>query len=341
MIHTSARHPSHLRLPVIATALAAVLASACGLHARDPERGSIKDHVSIKDDAPAHAARTPVPRLVKARANAGDVMLPRRRVSAERATPVEPRAAKTEIIAAPASETEIAAEAKPMAQLAKPAAVPVPRDVVTPKAADLPAPRPAIIAAVPIAKPADLRPTVEGRRGQPIETPVAAVAPPAPQPVAPSVISPAAAASAAPPPAVAAIIVPKASPAATVEAKPAPVVKPAPAAVAEPTVQAKVAALTPGERVRTTLERAQAHLKAGKLANARALLEDAGRSESSGEIMKALAETYDPLVLRQYPRLAQAGDPARAVMLYSDAVAKGSVAANDQLARLKEHLARR
>ncbi len=87
-------------------------------------------------------------------------------------------------------------------------------------------------------------------------------------------------------------------------------------------------------QARTAIQRAEGWLKAGNVANARALLADAAKGENS-DVVAALAETYDPIALQRYPRLAGQADATRAVELYSQAAAKGSDSAKERLKALQ------
>ncbi len=77
-------------------------------------------------------------------------------------------------------------------------------------------------------------------------------------------------------------------------------------------------------RANEVITRAADYMAANRIVNARALLEDQAKSGDPA-ILKALAETYDPLHLRDvYPRLARAGDLAKAMAAYEKAVAAGA-----------------
>jgi hypothetical protein len=116
---------------------------------------------------------------------------------------------------------------------------------------------------------------------------------------------------------------------------------PAPAPVAavneppksEPAI--RIAALSEIQRVKSTLARAQDYLAANRISDARTLLEEAAKSGSQ-EILFALAETWDPLYLRQAnPRLARAGDPVRAIAVYEAARARGAANTDARIDALK------
>jgi hypothetical protein len=107
---------------------------------------------------------------------------------------------------------------------------------------------------------------------------------------------------------------------------------------------AKVASLPPAaakpapsiaeQQVRAVIARADNWLKAGNVANARALLADAAKGENA-DVITALAETYDPIALQRYPRLAGQADAKWAQELYAQASAKGSEAARERLKALQ------
>ena len=80
-------------------------------------------------------------------------------------------------------------------------------------------------------------------------------------------------------------------------------------------------------------------MKSGQIINARALLQDAARGESP-ELLAALAATYDPIVLVDYPAAQKAADAKRAADLYETAIGKGSVAAKERLQKLKVYMSR-
>lgn len=110
----------------------------------------------------------------------------------------------------------------------------------------------------------------------------------------------------------------------------------APAAQAAP--EAKVAALSDEQRVRDTISRAQDYLKTKRIINARSLLQDAARDDNP-LVLTALAETYDPLHLREkYPSLSRAAEPQRALEIYRRASERGSQMAAQKLKSLAEFL---
>lgn len=102
----------------------------------------------------------------------------------------------------------------------------------------------------------------------------------------------------------------------------------------------KVASLGSAALVRDALDRADAYMKSGQIINARALLQDAARGESP-ELLAALAATYDPIVLVDYPAAQKAADAMRAADLYEIAIGKGSVAAKERLQKLKVYMSRK
>ena len=70
------------------------------------------------------------------------------------------------------------------------------------------------------------------------------------------------------------------------------------------------------------------------MANARAALVDGNKGQDPA-LLLALAETYDPIMLKRYPRMSGEADMKRAMDLYSQAIAKGSEPAKSALARLQ------
>jgi TPR repeat protein len=116
----------------------------------------------------------------------------------------------------------------------------------------------------------------------------------------------------------------------------------APSAVA-PTVPLRTAVAAPTANVGTgslkTLNLAGLWLAQNNMTNARAALADATK-DNDPTLLNALAETYDPIALKRYPRLANEADSARAIELYTLAAAKGSLPAKSSLARLQAALAK-
>jgi hypothetical protein len=152
----------------------------------------------------------------------------------------------------------------------------------------------------------DARPLTDTRR-RPLETTPAAppaVAVPAVPPAAP----PAPVVSQPTPPAPVVTAPPKAEPKAVIDAAPSP----------------KIVPLNDEQRVASTLQRADSYMKANRYQDARAVLDDAAKS-GNPRLLTALAETYDPLHLREvYPRLVRTGDPEKAIALYEQARAAGA-----------------
>jgi hypothetical protein len=120
-------------------------------------------------------------------------------------------------------------------------------------------------------------------------------------------------------------------------ALPAPAVPATPAPAKQATT--KVTSLTEQIRVRTVLDQADALMKTGDVTKARAQLQDAARGDSP-DLLTALAATYDPIVLLDYPRAQSAADAKRASELYAVAAGKGSKSASDRLAKLKIYMER-
>jgi hypothetical protein len=196
----------------------------------------------------------------------------------------------------------------------------------------------AAVVPAPKAVVEDARPSAEPRRAA--ELPKVAANIPQPAPSAPLVVAPKAeqpkpveapkadAVKVAPP-----AVTPKAPVTVNIQPK-------APSApAADLAVQPKIAAISEDQRTRDTVAKAAEYQARGNFINARALLQDAGRGEN-GELLLALAETYDPLVLAQkYPRFARAGDTARALELYQRAAGKGATSAVARMDALKAHIA--
>jgi hypothetical protein len=106
---------------------------------------------------------------------------------------------------------------------------------------------------------------------------------------------------------------------------------PLPPAMAAP----KIVVLTDEQRLRTAMTRSKDYLKAGRVTEARSVLEDVAKGMNP-DVLFALAETFDPLHLREnYLKLARAGDAARAVALYEQSVSKGSKTAQARIDALK------
>jgi hypothetical protein len=212
-----------------------------------------------------------------------------------------------------------AAEARPLTQtrLAPQASAPPQAQAVP-----LPQPNPAAVAA-PVAKPV----------AQPVAQPVPAAQPattPTGQAAVQSQTVPAAQAQAPTAP-------PAASPASTIPpSAPVPVRQ---AAVDAAPVQA--APVSPQQRTSDGLSRAADYMAAGRIVNARSLLEDQARSGDPA-ILKALAETYDPLHLTDaYPKLSRAGDPVKAMAAYERAKTAGAKDLDPRMDALRALIARK
>jgi hypothetical protein len=187
------------------------------------------------------------------------------------------------------------------------------------KVAEKPAPQPTLV--MPAHEPAateTARPTTDARRGN---TVIAANSPAIAPAASPSVTFQL--------PAQAQVVEAPAKQQVAIALQPKPK---APAAATDLPGQPKLAALSEDQRVRDTIARANDHLQANRLINARALLQDAARG-SNGELLMALAGTYDPVQLRQtHPRLVRSADPLRALELYQQAAQNGASAS---LARIE------
>jgi hypothetical protein len=101
----------------------------------------------------------------------------------------------------------------------------------------------------------------------------------------------------------------------------------------------KTTSLSEQVRIKDALDRADMFLKTGQVPNARALLQDAARGENA-DLLTALAATYDPIVLVDYPSAVKSADAKRATELYEVAIAKGSIAAKERLSKLKEQMSK-
>jgi hypothetical protein len=120
----------------------------------------------------------------------------------------------------------------------------------------------------------------------------------------------------------------------------APVTAPAPARqAAVETAPAQAVPMTPVQRTTDGLTRAADYMASGRIVNARSLLEDQAKSGDPA-ILKALGETYDPLHLRDaYPKLARAGDPAKAMAAYEKAKAAGAKGLDMRIDALRAFIA--
>jgi hypothetical protein len=114
-------------------------------------------------------------------------------------------------------------------------------------------------------------------------------------------------------------------------AAPALVTKPSPARSATPGVSNEPGPKTANQR---TLQLATLWLAQNNMANARAELAAGAKGEDPA-LLNALAETYDPIMLKRYPRMSGEADVSRAMDLYKQAIAKGSEPAKSALARLQ------
>jgi hypothetical protein len=234
---------------------------------------------------------------------------------------VEPKPPRAPVVEKP-SEAPSVAEARPSTEIRRKAP-----DVTPPQPPKMAAVPPAV--ATPVTPPTPVAPPAIAPIAPP---PVAPVAPPQIAKPTPPAVSPPVAAPVAPPTPPVAQPAPVAPPVVAAPA-PAPAIKiePKPDAKTEP----KIAALTDEQRTAATLLRADQYMKAGQYQNARTYLEDAAKG-GNGKIIAALAESYDPLLLRdQYPRLARTGDPDKAIALYEQAKAKGVAGLDARIAALK------
>ena len=263
--------------------------------------------------APTTAAPMPLPRVIGVAAQTAPADADQKALR---------KGLRPKLAAAPALATESA----PTVVSAAPApAMPPPAPVQQPaKVETAPVQQTTKVEIAPAAAPkADVRPIAEARRESPspvvtVVTKPADIAPaPAPQAMALQVMAPA----------------------------PATVV-PAPTAASNQQIAALPLPTAPGtampndQQIKGVLTRSEGWMKAGNIANARALLSDAARGDNP-DLLTALAETYDPVALRSYPKLLGQADPAKAVEYYSKAAAKGSDAARDRLTSLNQFIHKR
>jgi hypothetical protein len=113
-------------------------------------------------------------------------------------------------------------------------------------------------------------------------------------------------------------------------------VTPAAAPIRAPAATTDVGADTTSSK---TLNLSGLWLAQNNITNARAALADAVKNQDPA-LLNALAETYDPITLKRYPRLINEANSARAIELYTQAAAKGSQAAKTSLARLQAFVAK-
>ncbi|MEQ1650435.1 MAG: hypothetical protein ABL898_17795 [Hyphomicrobiaceae bacterium] len=325
-------------------AVAALALAACGhRHEAEPETYvSIKDQPQVAAPAPIPAVKPPLVKSASRQRLGGHVP-----TESDRGASPKPRVVTSSDI----SNSYVAVPRAPKAQASlKPATEPVKmaaRDVspivkdVTPKSDPnkAEAPKAPQVAAVPMPPANTPAPVV----------PKAIVVEPAPAKVA---AVPAPTAIPAPPivtPKVELIPAPMSDASPTNRAAKAPAVAPqapivAPKMIAKagdtaPKPSTKTTSLSDQVRIKDALDRADMFLKTGQVPNARALLQDAARGENA-DLLTALAATYDPIVLVDYPSAAKSADPKRAVELYEVAIAKGSVAAKERMSKLKEQMSK-
>jgi hypothetical protein len=353
-------------------ALCAIALGACATRGDEPARRvpSIKDDAAdfeakrprvVRDHRVSHvvgpASRevTPAVRAPMERVEVKPAVDPAPKATSEPA-PVLPKVEKAPpavrvIVEAPVEPKEAPVATKPAAEAqppvktaildprpapAKPAevlpAVPeAPKTTVVSPESAVPAPTvraPVVIKpaeTVPTPAPSEARPTADVRRKPAPE----AVTPPRNSAVPPVVVTQPPAVVAPANPQVA--VVPPAPPAVVQPAQPPQKVDPKPEVKVEP----KIAVLTEDQRVASVLASVDTYMKAGRFQSARLLLEDATKS-GNPKLLAALAETYDPLTLReQYPKLSRTGDPEKAIALYEQAKAKGGVNLDARIAALK------
>jgi TPR repeat protein len=90
---------------------------------------------------------------------------------------------------------------------------------------------------------------------------------------------------------------------------------------------------TPPVETQTLLQRADQQIRGGRLAEARALLEEAAKL-GSGVAALTLGAMYDPTRVAEFGNLGVQADPTLARAWYERARALGMVEANDRLAEL-------
>lgn len=346
--------PSSFRRTCSVIALSAVALAACASH---NDRAAPRRHVSIKDDpadAPPQPDRSPRAQRASHVMGAPDRQVQMAAPSSQPArpepnsgsdqpsksvarepSPVLPKIGQTPptlpvIVEAPIDKPKPAAETPPLAR----SAALDPRTVTQPK--------PAEVQPAPIEQPktsvATPEPPAQAQPSRPVV--VIKSAETAPQPDSRPITETRRRATpeAVSPPRNSAVPLPATAPPVVV-AVPAPIVQaaqpPQPPTKVEAKADPKVATLTDDQRVASTLSRVDGYMKSGAFQNARTLLEDAAKS-GNPKLLTALAETYDPLVLReQYPKLARTGDPEKAIALYEHATAKGATHVAARVAALK------
>ena len=347
-------HARQMAQLLATTSLTAVLLAGCG---ERHEAMHAAVHQSIKD-APADTPRsvfhkTSVPRIKAARAakpdagdggsdnlrppalakapanvpesvpGAGPADAPKAGIEkkAARAPVVTPTVAAAPVVMPDAGAkraADVAPANAPKKVEAAPAAAP---KIVTaaPVTAPIvmPAPAPVVIALAPAVQSAGIsesRKTAEARREPPAK-PVVTLEP-AGSGTAPGWTPPVVAAD------------PAASAAVKLAAKPTEIT----AAPAAPKVNAT--------RNRETREKAEQLMDSGKIVAARLVLREAP-NEQDPAMLEALGQTYDPLVLKKYPKVnPTAADASRAAELYVLAISKGRTEAKARLDQLHAHLHR-
>ncbi len=349
---TSVTRLTRLFLTTSLCALTAAALTGCASRREAPDGAGAARHISIKDSAADHrlpttaqpsrlhkvampaADLTPAPKAPAVSMILAEPAKPMRPVD-DRASqlptkvatlpPVEPKPApKSAAIVETATPNAAPAEPKPPVPVAVTNEVVPPASktpiIIRPADGSTPSKPPAANA------PADARPVTEGRR-------VAANAEPAAPAKQPSVVPP----PTEPP------TTTDAKPAATTVTPPTVAVQPvAPPAVAAASssplaskAEPKAAPLVDSQRVTATLASADAYMRAGRYQNARTLLDDSAKG-GHPEILQALGETYDPLVLPEmYPKLSRIGDAPRAIFYYEQAKAKGAKDLDQRLNALK------
>jgi hypothetical protein len=298
--------------------IALIVVTAAGCASGAGERYDPRRHGSIKDDPVDGTSAAQPRRATITRVSAPATMVEKSpAIMHDKPTKMEP-APRLPVVEAPAPAVTVRIEQPVAPTVAKP-----------------------VEAKSPEPKPPEVKPTIV----EPAKTAVL-VEPPAPQrPLPPKntetpssdtrpltdtrrrstetapVTQPAVAVPAAPPTASPAPVVSQPTPPATILTAPP---KPEPKAAVDATPSPKIVPLNDEQRVASTLQRADSYMKANRYQDARAVLDDAAKS-GNPRLLAALAETYDPLHLREvYPRLVRTGDPEKAVALYEQARAAGA-----------------
>jgi hypothetical protein len=301
------------RMLLASLSVAALLAGCASRSAYDPgeHRGSIKDThgagPQMRVAGPVSTSEVPAPKSQRQSVTVASDRTQKPREQAQ----LEQRTESRALIERIAPDKPVVKDTQPVATEAPPTK---PAEV---KVAAEPAVKPPV-AQAPVTQPAESRPTADLRRNA---GPTTITVPATPAPAATTPL-----ATPKPDAQVAAV-----APAKTEPSPAQPVTKPSPARPTTPGVSAEPTSKTPTQR---TLQLASLWLAQNNMANARAELADAAKGEDP-VLLNALAETYDPIMLKRYPRMSGEADVGRAIDLYKQAIAKGFEPAKSALARLQ------